>query len=53
MRECLLARVYGLAERLAGLGVGGDLAGLPLADLWGIYCFLVRLGGEVTHGSEP
>lgn len=53
MREYLLARAYSLAERLSGLGLGADLAALPLADLWGVYCFLVRLSGEVAHGSEP
>ena len=53
MREHLLARTYGLAERLSGLGVCGDLAGLPMADLWGVYCFLMRLSGEATYGSEP
>lgn len=43
MREALLERAQGLAARLPWLGVGPDLAALPLADLWAVYRFLQRM----------
>lgn len=43
MREQLLERAQSLAMRLSHLGMGQDLAGLSLADLWGVYRFLQRL----------
>lgn len=46
MRERLLERALALSARLPHLGVGPDLAALPLADLWGVYRFLCR----VAHG---
>ncbi|HRD95853.1 MAG TPA: hypothetical protein PLA97_05560 [Rubrivivax sp.] len=46
MREALLQRAQALAARLPGLGIGPDLAALPLADLWGVYRFLLRLAQE-------
>ncbi|TDP74131.1 hypothetical protein [Roseateles toxinivorans] len=38
-----LARLQCLAARFPQYGVGADLAGLALADLWGVYCFLQRM----------
>jgi hypothetical protein len=43
MREALLERAIALAARLPWLGVGPDLAALPLVDLWGAYRFLQRM----------
>lgn len=48
-----LERLQWLVVRVSGIGLNCDLAALPLADLWGVYCLLVRLSGEVPHGSEP
>lgn len=49
MHEALLKRVQALAARLPWLGVGPDLGAMPLADLWGVYCFLTRMA-EGAHG---
>lgn len=46
MREHLLERAQALAARLPHLGIGPDLAALPLADLWGVCLFLTRLTGD-------
>ena len=35
-----------LAVRFAGYGIGPDLAGLTLAQAWGLYLFLARLAAE-------
>jgi len=43
MHEHLLQRAQTLATRMSHLGIGPDLAGLALADLWGAYRFLQRL----------
>jgi hypothetical protein len=43
MREALLERAQALAARLAHLGIGPDLAGLCMADLWGAYAYLRRI----------
>ena len=43
MREQLLERAQALAQRLSHLGVGVDLACLSIADLWGVYRFMLRL----------
>jgi|GEM_PF-1304186 len=51
MREQLLWRAQALAHRLPGLGVGPDLASLPLADLWGVYRLLLRVAAEAGYGS--
>ena len=37
--ECLPT----LCARLSHLGIGADLAGLTLMELWGLYCYLSRL----------
>lgn len=34
-----------LAVRFSGYGIGPDLAGLTLAQAWGIFMFLRRLAG--------
>lgn len=49
MREALLERAQALAARLPWLGMGPDLAALPLADLWGVHRFLAR-AAEAAHG---
>ena len=50
MHEGLLERAQMLATRLAHLGIGQDLAGLALADLWGVYRFMQRLIEQAQHG---
>jgi len=39
-REDWLERLQCLAVRFPQCGMGADLAGLALADLWGVYRFL-------------
>lgn len=45
--DLLLERVYSLAARLPGLGVGPDITSLTIVELWGVYLFLLR----VSHGE--
>lgn len=40
-----LEDLQALAARCAGLGIGPDLAALTLAEAWGLYRFLARMGG--------
>ena len=42
-----------LAERFPEYGVGPDLAGLAIVDLWGIWRFLERIALEASHGAKP
>ena len=35
-----------LAARFSGYGVGPDLAGLTLAQAWGVFVFLRRMAGS-------
>jgi len=46
--DLLRERVYSLAARLSGLGVGPDIAALSIVELWGVYLFLLR----VSHGEN-
>ena len=46
MPDALIERVLALSARLAHLGVWPDLAAIPVADLWGLYCFLRRAAQE-------
>jgi hypothetical protein len=48
-----LERVQMLAARLPQCGVGPDLAGLALCDLWGVYRFLEAIAAGVEHGPTP
>ncbi len=41
--ESWLERLQTLCERFSYLGIGADLAGLSLIELWGLYCYLSRL----------
>ena len=41
-------RLQELAARFSSLGLTPDLASLTLAELWGVYCYLCRLGGEAS-----
>ena len=43
MREQLMERAQALALRLSHLGIGADLACLSVAELWGVYRFMLRL----------
>ena len=36
-------RLQMLCERFSYLGIGADLAGLSMIELWGLYLFLLRL----------
>ena len=47
-RQRLLTRAQALAARLPHLGVGPDLCGLSLSELWGAHCFLARLAAQGT-----
>jgi hypothetical protein len=51
MRKALLERAQALAGRMSWLGIGPDLAALPLADLWGLCRFLERLAAEAQRGT--
>lgn len=42
-REDWLERLQCLAARFPQCGMGSDLAGLALADLWGVYRFLLHV----------
>lgn len=46
-----LERLQSLAARFSELGVGPDLAGLSLADLWGVYQLLSRIANGGTDAS--
>lgn len=48
-----LARLQALVLRFPQYGVGPDLAGLALADLWGLYRFLEALAAGGQHGPTP
>jgi len=41
--EGWLAQLQSLAARFPQTGVGQDLAGMAMADLWGLYRFLLRM----------
>ena len=41
--EKWLVRLQMLCERFSYLGIGADLAGLSMIELWGLYCYLSRL----------
>ena len=38
-----LEELQALAVRFSGYGIGPDLAGLTLAEAWGVFLFLRRL----------
>jgi hypothetical protein len=42
--EKWLERLQMLCERFSHLGMGADLAALSLIELWGLFCYLNRLG---------
>ena len=44
--ENWLERLQVLLVRFSDLGISGDVAGLSLTELWGVYCFLSRLAEE-------
>ena len=41
--EKWLMHLQTLCERFSHLGIGTDLAGLSMLELWGLYCYLSRL----------
>ena len=41
--ETWLQRSQTLIVRFSALGISGDMAGLSLIELWGLYRFLSRL----------
>lgn len=45
-REPWLERLQGLAGRFSALGVAADMGAMGQCELWGLYLFLCRLGGE-------
>ena len=48
-----LERLQSLGARFPEYGIGPDLAGLALADLWGVWRFLERVATEVGNGTAP
>jgi hypothetical protein len=46
-------RLQNLAARFPQFGIGQDLAGLAIADLWGLWRFLERLAQEASNGPAP
>jgi len=46
-----LERLQRLSERFPEYGIGPDLAGLAIVDLWGVWRFLERIATEASHGS--
>lgn len=38
-----MERLQTLCARFSHLGIGADLTGLTLMELWGLYCYLSRL----------
>ena len=36
-------RLQTLCARFSHLGIGADLAGLTVVELWGMYCYLSRM----------
>jgi hypothetical protein len=51
MHKALLENAQALSGRMPWLGIGPDLAALPMADLWGICRFLERLATEAQRGT--
>ncbi len=43
---CWVDELQSLAARFGSYGIGPDLAGLTLAQAWGLYLFLARLAAE-------
>lgn len=41
--ETWIERLQTLLERFPHLGIGADIAALSIIELWGLYCFLLRL----------
>ena len=48
-----LERLQMLLARFPQCGVGPDLMGLSLCDLWGLYRFLEALAAGVDYGPKP
>ena len=46
-------QLRGLAFRFSAYGIGPELAGLTLADAWGLFLFLRRLAGGGAAGAAP
>lgn len=46
-RDPWLAELENLLVRFALLGIGADVVGTGLCELWGVYCLLRRM----TEGS--
>lgn len=38
-----LAELENLLVRYSSLGIGADVAGMGLCELWGVYCLLRRM----------
>ena len=42
-RDPWLAELENLLVRFSSLGIGTDVAGMGLCELWGVYCMLRRM----------
>jgi hypothetical protein len=48
-----LERLQWLLQRFPEYGIGADLTGMALADLWGVYRLLEGLSMGAQHGPTP
>ncbi|MDI4632425.1 hypothetical protein J7U46_05160 [Pelomonas sp. V22] len=48
-----LKRLESLLAHYPQYGIGPDLAGMAMIDLWGLWQFLERLAQEAGHGPAP
>ena len=44
--ENWLNDLYALIQRFLYMGIDADIASLTVTELWGLYLYLKRLGGE-------
>ena len=52
-RPAWLERLQRLVEHFPEYGIGSDLAGMAIVDLWGVWRFLERIALEASHGPKP
>lgn len=43
IRDPWLTELESLLVRFSSLGIGADVAGMGLCELWGVYCLLRRM----------
>ena len=45
-RDPWLTELENLLVRFSSIGIGADVAGMTLCELWGLYCLLRRMAGS-------